>query len=288
METDFSSARIYTELNGLSKLKLAAKNASPEALEEVANQFEAFFLKMMLKQMRDANLSDGVFDSNQSRFYQDMMDQQMALNLSDKRVFGIADSIVKQLGNTDKNDDKSMELKALPERVNFQRTMLKLSTDIQTRENNFETPEDFINAMRPYAEDAAGKLGVPANVLLAQSALETGWGNKVIQHGNGKSSHNLFGIKADSRWDGLRVNVSSLEYVDGKAKREFSNFKVYESYKESFDDYVDFIKSNNRYRSALKNNDNGEGYIKALQEAGYATDPQYANKVIDIVQREEI
>jgi len=288
MEIDFSSARIYTELNGLSKLKLAAKNASPEALEEVANQFEAFFLKMMLKQMRDASLSETMFDSNQSRFYQDMMDQQMALNLSDKRVFGIADSIVKQLSNTDDSDDQPMALNSLPERVNFQRTMLKLSTDIQTRENNFETPEDFINAMRPYAEDAAGKLGVPANVLLAQSALETGWGNKVIQQGNGRSSHNLFGIKADGRWDGLRVNISSLEYIDGKAKREFSTFKVYESYKESFDDYVDFIKGNNRYRSALKNNDNGEGYIKALQEAGYATDPQYANKVIDIVQREEI
>ena len=288
METDLSSAKIYTEFSGLSKLKLAAKNASPEALEEVANQFESFFLKMMLKQMRDASLSDGAFDSDQSRFYQDMMDQQMALDLSEKRVFGIADSIIRQLGNNAESDDKPVELNALPERVNFQRTMLKLSTDIQLKENNFETPEDFINAMRPYAEDAAEKLGVPANVLLAQSALETGWGNKVIQHGNGESSHNLFGIKADGRWQGQRVNVSSLEYVDGKAKREFSNFKVYDSYKQSFDDYVDFIKGNDRYRSALKNNANGEAYIKALQDAGYATDPQYASKVIGIVQREAI
>ncbi len=288
MENDLSSAKIYTDFSGLHKLKLAAKKSSPEALEEVANQFEAFFMKMMLKQMRDANLSDGMFDSDQSRLYQDMMDQQMALDLSEKRIFGIADSLIRQLGQKNNDIESSGKLNSLPERVNFQRTMLKLSTDIKSQEDKFQTPEEYINAMRPYAESAAEKLGIPANILLAQSALETGWGNKVIQHGNGRSSHNLFGIKADQRWDGKYVNVSSLEYVDGKAKREFSNFKVYDSYQQSFEDYVDFIKSNDRYRTALKNNDNGEAYIKALQDAGYATDPQYANKVIDIVQREAI
>ena len=288
MENDLSSAKIYTEFSGLQKLKLAAKNSSPEALEEVANQFEAFFMKMMLKQMRDANLGEGIFDSEQSRFYQDMMDQQMALNLSEKRVFGIAESIVRQLENRVAAQESSGKLNPLPERVNFEKTMLKLSTDISSKDKDFQTPEEFIKKMRPYAEKAAKELGVPASILLAQSALETGWGNKVIQHGNGESSHNLFGIKADKRWDGPYVNVSSLEYVDGEARREFSNFKVYESYQHSFEDYVDFIKSNDRYRTALKNSANGETYIKALQEAGYATDPQYANKVIDIAQREAI
>ena len=288
METDLSSAKIYTEFSGLHKLKLAAKNASPEALEEVANQFEAFFLKMMLKQMRDASLGEGLFDSDQSRLYQDMMDQQLALNLSERRTFGIADSIIRQLKHTVKNNEKSEGLNPLPQRANFDRTMLKLSPDIQLRQNNFHTPKDFINAMRPYAEDAAGKLGVPANILLAQSALETGWGNKVVQHNNGQSSHNLFGIKADGRWNGQRVNVSSLEYVDGKARREFSNFRVYESYQQSFEDYVDYIKTNDRYRAALQKRGDGEAYIKTLQDAGYATDPQYASKIINIVHREAI
>jgi peptidoglycan hydrolase FlgJ len=288
MEHKLSDAGVYTEFSGLHKLKLAAKNNSPEALEEVAKQFESFFVKMMLKQMREAKLADGLFDSDQSRYYQDMMDQQLALDLSDKRSFGIADSIIRQLSQRISSADKPVDLKALPERKHFHQTMLKLSPEIQSRENNFQTPKEFITEMRPYAEDAAEKLGIPANVLLAQSALETGWGNKVIQHSNGQNSHNLFGIKADGRWQGQQVNVSSLEYVDGKAKREFSNFRVYESYKQSFEDYVEFIKGNDRYRTALQSNDNGETYIKALQDAGYATDPQYANKVIDIINREAI
>lgn len=288
METDLSSAKIYTEFSGLHKLKLAAKNSSPEALEEVANQFEAFFLKMMLKQMRDASLGEGIFDSEQSRMYQDMMDQQLALNLSEKRTIGIADSIIRQLQNTIQSNEKSEGLNALPQRTDFNQTMLKLSTELKVKNSDFESPEDFIKTMRPFAEAAADELGIPANVLLAQSALETGWGNKVIQHSNGESSHNLFGIKADARWNGEQVNVSSLEYVDGEAKREFSNFRVYESYQQSFEDYVDFIKSNDRYREALQSKNNGEAYINALQDAGYATDPQYANKIIDIVEREAI
>ena len=288
METDLSSAKIYTEFSGLHKLKLAAKNASPEALEEVANQFEAFFLKMMLKQMRDASLGESIFDSDQSRMYQDMMDQQLALNLSEKRTIGIADSIVRQLQNTINNKEQSEGLNPLPQRPQANRTMLKLSTDLTVQNNDFETPQDFIDAMRPYAEAAANELGIPANVLLAQSALETGWGNKVIQHSDGKSSYNLFGIKADERWDGKQVNVSSLEYVDGKARREFSNFRVYESYQQSFEDYVNFIKSNDRYHDALKVSNDGASYVKALQDAGYATDPQYANKIIGIVEREAI
>ena len=294
MEYNLTDASIYTEFSGINKLKLAARNSSPEALNEVAEQFEAFFLNLMLKQMRDANLADGVFDSDQSRFYQDMMDQQLALTLAKKRTVGIAESIVRQLKHTVKDAEKTEKtektegLKPLPERKNFDRLALKLTTDIDLQPSRFKTPTDFIETMRPYAKEAADKLGIPASVLLAQSALETGWGQKVMRHQDGKSSHNLFGIKADERWSGDKVKVASLEYRDGKAKREVSEFRVYNSFKESFDDYVNFIKSNDRYHSALKNSNNGGSYIKALQDAGYATDPEYANKVISIINREAI
>ena len=213
---------------------------------------------------------------------------QFALNISDQKSFGIADSIIRQIKHTVKNSEKKEGLKPLKQPANIDRTMLKLSPTIQLKQNNFKTPKDFINTMRPYAEDAAGKLGIPANILLAQSALETGWGNNVIQHINGQSSHNLFGIKANDDWDGQRVNVSSLEYADGKVRRKFSNFRVYDSYQQSFDDYVDYIRTNDRYRTALQKSGDGEAYIKTLQDAGYATDPQYANKIINIIHREAI
>lgn len=288
MNIDLSSASIYTEFNGLSKLKLAAKNESPEALKEVANQFEAYFLNMMLKQMRESSLADGIFDSDQSKFYQGMMDQQLSLSLAKQHTVGIADSIVRQLQHTVKETGKPDSLKPLPKRGNFDQAMLKLSPGIELNQNQFKTPTDFINAMRPYAEEAAKKLGVPANILLAQSALETGWGQKVIRHNDGQSSHNLFGIKADEGWTGARAKVASLEYKNGEAKQEVSEFRVYDSFKESFDDYVNFIMSDNRYREALDKGVNGEHYIESLQKAGYATDPQYASKIINIVQRESI
>ncbi len=288
MEMDLSSASIYTEFSGLSKLKLAAKNQTPEAIETVANQLEAFFLKLMLKQMRDSSLAEGAFDSDKSRFYQDMMDHQLALNLAEKRTVGIADSIIKQLQQAVPKGAAEITFNPLPDRQYFPDISAKANVNRIRTQASFDSPEAFIDAMRPYAEKAAEELGVPTSVLLAQSALETGWGQKIMKNRYGHSSHNLFGIKADSRWSGDSVSVSSLEYRGGKAKREVSAFRAYESFQESFNDYVQFIKSNDRYRSALKQADDNHSYIHALQDAGYATDPHYADKVMNIIKRELI
>lgn len=288
MKPDLSSASIYNSFEGLSQLKLAAKQDSPEALQKVAEQFEAMFLQMLMKQMRDANIGEGLFDSDKTRFYQDMMDQQLSLSMAEKRGMGIAESIVRQLQQMVKNEDveksETFELNALPPR----RAFPQMSRDSVVKSQSFSSPEEYINAMRPYAEKAAQELGVPTGVLLAQSALETGWGQKIMHTTDGRNSHNLFGIKASSRWSGDSVRVGSLEYREGVAKKEYSDFRVYGSYEESFRDYVDFIKSNDRYQSALKQAGNGIDYINALQEAGYATDPNYADKVSDIMQRETI
>ncbi len=288
MKPDLSSASIYNSFEGLSQLKLAAKQDSPEALQKVAEQFEAMFLQMLMKQMRDANIGEGLFDSDKTRFYQDMMDQQLSLSMAEKRGMGIAESIVRQLQQMVKNEDveksETFELNALPPR----RAFPQMSRDSVVKSQSFSSPEEYINAMRPYAEKAAQELGVPTGVLLAQSALETGWGQKIMHTTDGRNSHNLFGIKASSRWSGDSVRVGSLEYREGVAKKEYSDFRVYGSYEESFRDYVDFIKSNDRYQSALKQAGNAIDYINALQEAGYATDPNYADKVSDIMQRETI
>ncbi len=288
MKPDLSSASIYTSFEGLSQLKLASKQDSPEALQKVAEQFEALFLQLLMKQMRDANLGEGLFDSDKTRFYQDMMDQQLSLNMAEKRGIGIAESIVRQLQHMVKGDasgiDPDRELNPLPSRREFP----DLNRDSVVKSQAFSNPEEYIEAMRPFAEKAARELGVPTAVLIAQSALETGWGRKIMHTADGNSSHNLFGIKADARWSGNSIRVASLEYRDGVASKEYSDFRVYDSYEESFKDYVKFIKSNDRYQSALQQTGNGIDYIHALQQAGYATDPEYADKVSSIMKRETI
>ena len=142
--------------------------------------------------------------------------------------------------------------------------------------------EDFVRQLHPYAERAAKELGVEPKVLLAQAALETGWGRSLIKNSNGSNSFNLFNIKADKSWQGKQAQVPTLEFEQGIAKKVNAGFRSYASFQESFQDYVAFIKNNPRYGDALKQAGNGERYLHELQRAGYATDPNYANKIMSI------
>ena len=156
----------------------------------------------------------------------------------------------------------------------------------KTMPMNFENPEHFIHKMLPMAQAAAEELGVSPRVLIAQAALETGWGKAVSQHQDGRSSHNLFNIKADNRWAGESLSKSTLEFDQGVAKRQVAKFRAYDSYAESFKDYVQFLKSNPRYQSALDSVGDTEEFVSGLQQAGYATDPRYAEKIMDILKRD--
>lgn len=146
----------------------------------------------------------------------------------------------------------------------------------------FASPEAFVESMRESADTAAKKLGVTTEVLLAQAALESGWGNKMIRSDEGKNSFNLFGIKADSRWQGEVAEVKTVEYFSGAPVNVNAKFRSYNSYAESFKDYVNFIQTNNRYQNV---SENPQQYPQALQQAGYATDPHYAEKIENIMQR---
>ncbi|WP_296059041.1 flagellar assembly peptidoglycan hydrolase FlgJ [uncultured Amphritea sp.] len=143
----------------------------------------------------------------------------------------------------------------------------------------FETPQQFVETLLPLAESVAAELGVDPKVLLAQSALETGWGRYLIQRQEGGSSHNLFNIKADSRWSGDKALVGTVEFRDGVAQQERSAFRVYDSYEESFRDYAEFLKGSSRYQQALELAGDPYQYLSGLQQAGYATDPEYAEKI---------
>jgi len=148
---------------------------------------------------------------------------------------------------------------------------------------NFETPKDFVTSIWQYAQKAASKIGVNPTVIVAQSALETGWGKHIIKDKNGDSSFNLFNVKAHRDWDGEKAAQSTLEFEQGVAVRKVEPFRVYNNFTEAFDDFVDFLKSNNRYEQALETVGDSEQFLQNLQKAGYATDPNYANKIINIL-----
>jgi flagellar protein FlgJ len=286
---NIDQANSYTDFNALAKLKNEAKGKSPEAIKEVAKQFESVFVGMMLKSMRQAKLADGIFDSSQSDFYQDMYDKELSVHLAGKQGIGLADLIAKQLSPDESVAVSKNQGIADYERQSMIRDSLAVSETTIAAVNNQEqdgidSAEDFINQLRPYAEQAAKKLNVDANVLISQAALETGWGKLIIKSSDGHSSHNLFNIKADKSWQGKQAKVSTVEFKDGVAIKEIAGFRSYDSYQDSFDNYVEFIKTNPRYKAALNAVQQPEKYMQALQQAGYATDPEYAKKVMKIFQ----
>jgi flagellar protein FlgJ len=154
----------------------------------------------------------------------------------------------------------------------------------QPAKTAFSSVEDFVTTMLPMAEQAAQKIGVDARYLVAQAALETGWGKSIIKQGDGSSSHNLFGIKAHG-WQGESAKVMTTEYRAGQAVKESASFRAYDSYQQSFNDYVNFLQGNGRYEKALTSTDNPEQFARELQKAGYATDPQYARKISQIARK---
>ncbi len=305
-------ADVYTDFNGLAGLKKDARSDSPEAIKEVAKQFESVFLNMVLKSMRQAKLSDGLLDNDQSEFYRDMYDQQLAIHLSGEPGIGLAELIARQLSPKPQAQDRQQPMAAedylnrsvavavgprpgagkRPSSGAATPSVQPAQTPTEDVKNAAERPitnqQQFVARLRPHAERAAAELGVDAGVLLAQAALETGWGKAVLKSGDGDSSHNLFNIKADKRWQGRQVGQQTVEFVDGIGRQVMAAFRAYDSYRESFDDYVRFIKDNPRYGNALKMTDDPERYMRELQRAGYATDPAYAAKVMRIYRGDAI
>lgn len=308
----------YTDFSGINAMRAQARVDPQASLKQVAKQFEGIFIQMMLKSMRDASMGDDIFDSDQSKLYRDMFDKQIALDMANSKGIGIAEAMVRQLeknvpsktkpiANSQAENDYFEQSASIDNGKTLPQTKSKESdsnsemsgnknygkinsveTSKETHKLKFNSPEEFANYILPFAEDAAKELGVSPLVLVSQAALETGWGKAVIRNRDGESSHNLFNIKADSRWDGERVSKSTLEYRNGIAKHENASFRAYDSYADSFNDYVDFLRTNHRYNIALQHSGDDEIFIKDLHQAGYATDPNYANKVISILNRETI
>ena len=278
MHNELSNAGMYTDMAGLARLRAQASQKSPEANKEVARQFEALFIQTMLKAMREASQLSEITDGEQTRFYQDMYDKQIALDLARKDGIGLASIIERQLAGEPPGSSE------LPARVPAKAT--KVSAVVTPAEWQPTSPEAFIQDLWPHAAKSAQELGVSADVLIAQAALETGWGRKMIHDRQGNNSFNLFGIKADRNWQGEQVTVPTVEYRDGIAQRENAAFRSYASLEDGLNDYVEFLKQNPRYQQALENVGSAEVFLQELQLAGYATDPAYADKIGDIMRRD--
>ena len=149
----------------------------------------------------------------------------------------------------------------------------------------FESPDAFVATMLPMAQQAADRIGVDPLYLVAQAALETGWGKSVMRQQDGSSSHNLFGIKATGSWQGAQARAITSEFKGGQMVKETADFRSYDSYQDSFHDLVTLLQSNNRYKEVLNAADKPEQFVRELQKAGYATDPEYASKISQIAKQ---
>ncbi len=323
-QSGVQQAQVYTEFGGLDALKTQARTDRKAALEEVARQFEGLFLSQMLKSMRSANevLSEGNYlNSEESGFYQDMFDSQLSLSLGGgKGGFGLAEALVSQLSRQIPGMDEQGNAMAgarrtladydrslpplspkLPERVDEVKALTERSvpeeaqppkqgaateTSASPLPERFDGPEDFVRTLLPMARDAAEKSGLDPRLMVAQAALETGWGRHMIRGDDGSHSYNLFGIKADHRWQGESVNIATTEFREGVAMKERADFRRYPDYRESFRDYVKFLQDNPRYRDVWEVADQPDVFAERLQEAGYATDPAYGRKIRNIMEGE--
>jgi flagellar protein FlgJ len=315
MATGFEKALAATDFGALVGLRAQARKDSPEAARAVAQQFEALFVQTMLQSMREASTVGGLFDSSQTELYQDLFDKQIASDIAKRGDLGFADMLLKQIMPKETGTLDAEALATFEPRwwQGMHGEPLQTMRQIETSERiaaavgeseddaepaeapreaeafnprTFTSREEFVRALAPHAEAAGRKLGLDPDLLLAQAALETGWGKHMIRDGSRGNSFNLFGIKAGSSWAGERMRVSTLEYENGVARREVAPFRAYNSYSQSFTDYVDFLQSRPRYSRALENAGNPESYIRALQGAGYATDPRYADKVLSIMNNQ--
>ncbi|MBA1272636.1 flagellar assembly peptidoglycan hydrolase FlgJ [Stutzerimonas azotifigens] len=359
----------YSDLNRLNQLKVGKDRDGEENVRKVAQEFESLFLNEMLKSMRSANevlAKDNPLNSQATKQYQDMYDQQLSVSLSKEGGMGLADVLVRQMSKmteapsrpnpfaqvaetqgaawpskpgaaveSSRDDSKLLAQRrlALPGKLAAQPSMtdgaavdarmpgallaesepqplvgndwkpaktfaapadkglvingVESSANGSPSKTRFNSAEEFMATMLPMAEKAAKRLGVEARYLVAQAALETGWGKSMIRQKDGSNSHNLFGIKS-TNWNGESAQARTTEYVNGKAVKQVEGFRAYSSFEHSFDDFVNLLQNSDRYQSALKvagNSGDSERFVQELQKAGYATDPQYARKISQIARK---
>ncbi|HGM7027721.1 TPA: flagellar assembly peptidoglycan hydrolase FlgJ [Serratia liquefaciens] len=280
------------DAQALNGLKRDAASDPQGNLKQVAQQVEGMFVQMMLKSMRAALPQDGILSSDQSRLYTSMYDQQIAQQMSQKGL-GLADMMVKQMSNANAVPSETAGtspmalddevLRTLPNQAleqTLRRAVPKAPSAAPLSLNN----GNFVARLSTPARVVSQQSGIPHQLIVAQAALESGWGQRELPAADGSPSYNLFGIKAGGSWDGPVTEITTTEFEQGAAKKIKAKFRVYGSYVEAMADYVKLLTNNPRY-AGVANARSPEQAAQALQQAGYATDPQYASKLVSVIQQ---
>ncbi len=366
------SNQFALDTKALGNLKLSAKENSPEAIKGVAKQFEAIFVSMMLKSMREATHSEGMFDNEASKMYTSMFDQQISQKIAAGKGIGLADMLTRQLskasGQVNPANSNSLQASIKPSAIlgalnsnssinqanagtdalftsmfeaditsgsiagssasnryaNAYQKMsdLNKSSNIDSitggktskinpepswidkayrlKEELISSAEEVVTSISKSFKDSAGPFmdrfashaneasrstGLPANYMLGQAALETGWGKREIKAADGTLSFNLFGIKATPNWTGKVVNATTTEYINGVMQTSVEKFRAYDSYADSFKDFASMISTSPRFKSVMNQLEGPSNYANAIANSGYATDPQYAKKLFKVIDQ---
>ena len=292
--------RFALDVQGFDGLRAKAAASPQQGVQMAAKQFDATFITMMLKSMRDATPQDGPLDSRDGAQFTSMMDEQMAQQMSNKGI-GVADAMLKQLMNNsgmqtgEAGEGNSAALNALAKAYGNAQANGSLASGVGYSRNSALTPplrgdgttnvDAFVDKLAASAQAASETTGVPARFIIGQAALESGWGKREILKANGETSHNVFGIKATKDWTGKTVSTVTTEYRNGRPERVVEKFRAYDSYDEAMADYAQMLKGNPRYAQVLNGSHDAAGFAVGMQRAGYATDPHYAKKLMSIMSR---
>ncbi|WP_246131614.1 flagellar assembly peptidoglycan hydrolase FlgJ [Pistricoccus aurantiacus] len=322
MNLGASQSQFALDMQGLSRIKHSARQDPEGGKQAAARQFEALFLQMMMKSMREAVPSSGLMDNKQTQMFTSLLDQQWAQELSGRGI-GLADTLLKQLGggakaapsteddgliagiprgtpqllshvseshasrhHAEKADGRSLgdTSQDFYAALELERAgAASINESVESKRSALPHVQDFIARLSEPAQRASERSGVPAELILAQAALETGWGSRGIPTRDGGESHNLFGIKAGSRWQGDTTDIVTHEFIGGQRREVVDRFRVYDSFEDAFTDYASLIGNNARYQGVVQA-PNAQEAARALQRGGYATDPAYADKLIAVMR----
>ncbi|MGH1360148.1 MAG: flagellar assembly peptidoglycan hydrolase FlgJ [Burkholderiaceae bacterium] len=313
------TASLGIDSRSLDKLRKSAGENPREAVRQAAEQFEALFMRQLLKTMRASIPENSLTNGPGGKMAQEMLDDQLTASMVGQPG-GLSETLVKHLSRY-MPEGESTEIASqrnVPSILNFRQgapaaanapgrsgsqsaqavsspgsgvsfsRMPSALVDSLTasRAPVATTPEaKFVQRLWEHASAAEQATGVPAAFILGQAALESGWGRGEMHHPDGRPAHNLFGIKAGSRWTGETVDITTTEFIDGKKTRQVERFRAYESYEESFNDWVGLMTRHPRYQGVLSQAGTAEEFARGLQSAGYATDPQYADKLNRVIQK---